>query len=787
LPTLALLTVAGMAVWSMGLLGSAIMGVYRPELFGAAGWVVTLASVAAWLPNAKTLLTQSWSRNGAWPVCDGILVMGLTLAAGFYFRYPTETIVGGADETVYANHGIFLAQHGRLDVPYPWPEDLDPSFKESLKTQLALPGLHVTEPTLTVQFAHLFPLWLAQAFATFGPGGLFRLNGAFALLSLSVFFGLGRLLLPRLAAVAATLFLAFNPSELWLARISLSEILTQLLTWSGLLVFYQALNKNNRFWARWAGVFLGMAALVRCDSLLLVPMLFMAHLGMVLIQEPATERAGSVWAALYQTALPVFLLAVGYYRFFSTTYFTDLHEQLTAIALFTAISLVALLGVCLAARFLHPWFRSPWLLAFMGVGLAVLAVSGYWLRPSWNPTAYESWTLVHLGRYLSPLVIGAAVGGCWLALVSLRGPPQNAHLLPVLVVGLGFAGLYLWKPSVDPLHFWAVRRYVPVVVPAFVLFAALSFTWAVRRLPAWVNPAATTALLAWLGYFTAQAGRLIWFFPENCGLYDSIRSLDDHLPTNALVVAHGKPWRLVPFPFAFGRHVVVLDAAGDKEKEYDYEKTGALVKQWLTTRLDQGQAAYLLCENYRFPGGHNHELHQETCWRDFTEQVWVPLPKRKLRESWTWYLYQITAFPTPSDYLDLSLGNEKIWGVEESGFAEPSRADRQPVRWTTGRGRLVVPLDSRSLPQALTVRLKVGRLGTNLRVLVNGQDVFQGTVSAGDWSQTFELASVRLNKELTIELVSNTFIAKDVMEDNEGENPVGVMVKEVRLQRRGRS
>jgi hypothetical protein len=780
LPKLALMTVAGMAVWSVALLGSAMMGVYRPEVFGAAGWVVTLASVAMWLPNAKTVLAQGWHRMSGW---DGVLAVGLAVAAGFYIRYPTDTIACGDDETVYANHGVYLAEHGRLDVPYPWRNDLDPAFREAFKRQLAVPGLYVTEPTMTVQFAHLFPLWLAQAFATLGPVGLFRLNAGLALLSLSVFYGLGCLLLPRLATVAATLFLAFNPSQLWLARISLSEMLTQLWIWSGLLLFYQALNESNRLWARWAGVFLGMAAVVRCDSLLLVPLLFLAHLGMVLIQEPTTERTGAVWAALYQTALPVFLFAVAYYRFYSTCYFTDLHEQLTAIGWFVVISLGLLLGVSRAARFVRPWFRSPWVLAVVGLGLIVVMVYGYWLRPRWNPTAIQSWTLAHLERYLSSLVIWAAFGGCLLALAALPRQSRNVHLLPMLVVGLAFSGLYLWQPSVHPYHFWAVRRYVPVVMPAFVMFAALALTWALRRLPAWAALATTILVIAWLSHFTVQAGRLIWFFPENYGLYRSIRSLDDHLPQGDLVVAHGTPSRLVPFPFAFGRLVVVLNAWDEKSKVHNYEKAAGLLERWLTTRLGQEQPVYLLCENYRFPGRHNHEVHQETCWRDSTKQVWMPLPKETEMECWTWYLYRITALPTPSDYINLSLGNERVWGVEESGFGDPTQADGQPIRSIKDKGRLVVPLDRSSPPQALTVSLKAGRSPTNLRVLANGQELFQGTVSSDDWSQRFDLTGIRFGKRLTIEIVCDALSPKGAIERDKGETPVGVMVKAIRLLR----
>src|SRR5262249_62247460 len=112
------------AVWSGPMLGWATLGVYRPEYFGMVGWVITLVALTQ-LPRAFPRLREIAWQFRSW---DAVLIAGLIGAAWLYLGYPTESILSGADEGVYANHGVFMARYGRLDVPYPWPADVGRFF-----------------------------------------------------------------------------------------------------------------------------------------------------------------------------------------------------------------------------------------------------------------------------------------------------------------------------------------------------------------------------------------------------------------------------------------------------------------------------------------------------------------------------------------------------------------------------------------------------------------------------------------------------------------------------------
>lgn len=63
--TFALITVAGIAVWSVLLLPAAVAGVYRAGVIGLVGWAVTLFTLA-WLLNWRTMLPEVRLELSAW-------------------------------------------------------------------------------------------------------------------------------------------------------------------------------------------------------------------------------------------------------------------------------------------------------------------------------------------------------------------------------------------------------------------------------------------------------------------------------------------------------------------------------------------------------------------------------------------------------------------------------------------------------------------------------------------------------------------------------------------------
>jgi hypothetical protein len=788
----ALWTVTGIVVWSGGLLAAAAAHVYRGTYFGLAGWAVVLVNLVVLL-RCGGLAVSVGPTGSVW---DWVLIAGLVLAAGLYLGFPHESIGEANDMGVYANHGIFIARHGRLDVPYPW-QGADPALAGELvrysphrsnffRNHVFL-GFQKNGPRMTVEFGHVWPVWLAQAFSTVGPAGLFRLNGVFALLALGAFHGLCRTVLPAPAAVAATLFLALVPSQVWIARTTLSEVFTQLAFCAGLLVLLHALTTGSLASARWAGAILAFTAFIRCDSFLLLPLLVVAQLGQALVGQPVAGYPASAWLAFQETAVPGFLLAVGYFAFFSRPYFRKqfFYFRLLGVGTVAAVGLRLVLPP-FVGDLAQPWLAAGPAADLVGGGMALLAAYAYWVRPvvvhyrldfpdhpNHGQAHRAEYSLQDLGRYLSPPVLGAAVAGWWLALRGARSP-SDLWLLPWLVIAAGYAGLYLYDPCDDPPHFWRVRRYVPVIIPGFIFFAAVAACWGLEQLPEGWRELALAGSLTWLGGFTIQVGAPFWWRAEDPGTYEQIRSLAELVPPGDLVFAAGSPDWVTPLAIAFDRRVVHVALNADCGWK--------LLARWVAGQVRQGKPAYLLCEHGWFFAPHARELGRVILYRTFLEPTLHPVPCRFLHQEVAVVLVAISGPLELAEVLQFPLGGRRVWGVAEVGFHSHEMIGGQPVRWTNGHGKLMVPIGEGRPGQVLIDLAQGNPNGGRLRVLADGCELFDGPIDGGrGWFAVLPLADIPVGRVLTLELISNPLVPSETLDEPMDSRRLGVLVREVRL------
>ncbi len=135
-----------------------------------------------------------------------------------------------------------------------------------------------------------------------------------------------------------------------------------------------------------------------------------------------------------------------------------------------------------------------------------------------------------------------------------------------------------------------------------------------------------------------------------------------------------------------------------------------------------------------------------------------------------------------SAFAGLRLGAEEVPGVGETGFHPPETAGETTFRWTDGAARLTVPTDPGAPPARLRLELLyTGRLAGVLAVSIAGHELFRGELPPGAWSQTFDLDGVVWTGETVIELDSDTFVPKKVM-DSRDARTLGVAVAGIWLE-----
>lgn len=435
------------------------------------------------------------------------LLMWLATASWLFFR-PHEFITGGADAGVYINLGANIARSGAILIHDPLLAALDPALYPALLRQLPpsemapfylFPGFYVPgAPAGTVipQFYPLHPVWQAIAFAV---GGLRTellttpLWGALG--ALAVYFTMRRLW-GWPAGLLALTGLSVSALQAWFARYPTAEMLTQYLLWTGLwaLIAWLDGRKPAGLWAALAGGALGQVFLVRIDmyALLLLPV----GVGFWLWRTRGWRRE-SLWFFGLFGLFAAHSLAHG--AFLSSPYFYGLFGYSLRLLRQFWLPGVALLGLAVVIFLMVAWRpalrqrlfaaivarRQLWA-TIAAILLLAAACYGYFLRPHWGQVkTFAYWygggaipnldheNLLRLGWYLGPGGIALSVAGaCWLLVKETDR--RTAFLLGI---GLFFSFLYLWRIQANPHQIYTMRRYVPVVLPFFIVAAAYLIHW----------------------------------------------------------------------------------------------------------------------------------------------------------------------------------------------------------------------------------------------------------------------------------------------------------------------
>jgi len=649
----------GLALWSTPLLVTAMCGVYRAIWFGVVGWLAALAT-------ARFL---SREINGAAVVGiktakpDLVLLAGMLTAAVLYLGFPTETPIVLGDAGVYANHAVHIERSGRLDIPYKAMSDaveavIDTHWYEPQYGKMYAPGFYLTAPAITVQFAHLMPVWLAQVFASFGPAGLFRFNSLLALLAVAIFYGMAEKLMSRKSAVAAALVFALQPGQIWMARTTLTEIFTQLFLWSGLLLLLYAFENREQKLAGIAGLLVGFTGLLRIDSFLLVPLFIFAHFVIKIALPDKAVADKPLWRSFYLVMIPIFALAYCYYVFFSQPYAYALSNLTTKIGIVTILSLGLHLFACGGCvEFIRRFFLSRPMFVVFSCTVAGLAIYAYFIRPNlgnpylikgvfanWNKSIglrdFRENSFVNLGKYISPPVIWGAVVGFLLICKRVLSHRLGSLVIMLLVITGGYSFLYLWTPSINPHHIYAIRRFIPMVIPGFIMFAFISFDALLDRLKPSFYRVAMVALPLYLILFLVRADRLVAGVAEEKGTFAELRGIASQLPQDNTVLAWGRvngwaEW-MNPLLVAFECNVAPVNL--------ESPKAPLALRTWVLTQKMLEKPSLLLADAEPLLAGFEFtRIKTFTLSRSALEPTTHPLPKNISKGEQKFSLYEIRA------------------------------------------------------------------------------------------------------------------------------------------------
>jgi len=676
----AAISLAGILLAEAGAFAAGSLAVASVVLLG-----VALAVCVRWLRGTAP-------RRRATPAADWATLAIAVVAAAALFMPPADAVIEGSDGSVYLAIGRILATSGTLRPSDAVLERIPPSDYPDLFSSDRLapvrlnffPGGIQLEADGTVEpnFFHLTPVWMAALEVFVGRRGPGLVSPLFGVLAVAFVWGLARRLSGSAwAGLAAAGLLAASFGEMWFARYPTAEITTQAMVSAALLFVLVMSDTGLSAAGLVAGVALGLVALTRIDGLVMVttPLLLVGVVH-ALVSRGDSRR---VWSVFLGAAGVVTALALLHAWLFSPAYTGRLLNLMLRRGWRTAN--VAVPTALLAALMVVAWFirgqvrLAPRVTRGLLVAAGVGALGLGWVA---GPRVIQSPVFL----LITPLAAMLALAGA----IVLLGREQKIRALPVTIVFLASALVYLQNPLDMTVMPMPLRRFVPVVLPLAAVLTSVGLWWVGRR--SWLRvPAAVVCV----GLVAVGVGRARLLFGEHPfdGARSELERVARAIPPGALTVVDAE----APSHLALSLHYQF-----DRPSLVPSGPRGGAVERAAASALGEGRAVRLIAPSKRpattglTAADFGTLVIRPALPVRIEYPVFAPngrrLPVETTREVRDIVLYEVRHAVASDGRLPLRMDVGALdFGWLQGGFHENEVMQGTTARWTERDARIAVP------------------------------------------------------------------------------------------------
>lgn len=638
-----------------------------------------------------------FGRSAPRPCLAALIPIALVALCASRFLPPSEYIIGGKDPGVYVNEGVQLAQRGSITivdplvaaVPPPLRDLFFPSHGQEDYYSIRFMGFRIQDPergSVVGQFPHLFPAALAIGYGIDGLTGVRRTTPILATLGVLATYFFAAAVFGRLVASAAAVLLTLNVIEAWFGRYPNTEVVMQMFLFAVLLAVVRWQSDGIAFFAPVSGAILGLLLFLRIDALLLI----VAVTAGILLATTVGQRGS--WSFFIALAFPM-VLALPYLNGPMRAYSTYPREFIANLGPWQhiAIGLGVFAGTtALFAARQNAAVRSALLRAVPTACSLVIIIGGLYAlflrHPIGKLAEHDAYALRTFANFYVtvPVVLAALLG------YTIYARQAFWRSATFYLVVAAFSLFFFYKLRIVPEHFWAARRFVPVILPAALILASAAAVGGrgVGPLPLRIGRLLIGGVfLLLVASHYARASAPVADYVEFGGVVLQVEELARQIRDNDLVVVEsrdaGGDIHIVGLPLAYiyARNVLVLNSARP-----DRETFLAFI-DWARGRY--GRILFL--------GGAGTDLvsngfEARHLWRDRYqvpeyESVLNGYPRGPTERKFDYALYELS--PGPAHHpLDIDIGAEDdVYVVRFQGKEE---SEGRTFRWTAERSMLTL-------------------------------------------------------------------------------------------------
>lgn len=548
-------------LFSSGLLALTIVGVPLGMLGLFDRWTVALTMAISWPVSALALVRCTHRQNPRNTDASSWIAVLVALSFTFFVAANSgEHLLTNRDPGVYLMTATWMAEHGDLLYDPGLPEQIDGN---TFVPQRRLPqGTYATgDGTAYFQFQHGPAVALATARWVGGSSLMLRATAILAGVGLLGLYLLGRKLTRGDFALLPLTAAAVHPAFIHVSKDAYSEMLALLFVVTAALAWLSQSRTKTRSSMFLTGLIFGATSLTRIDAWLIGIGLVVGLTYMVIGDDRRSRLSGNEMFSLVSGFLVTSLIGLLDLWLRSPEYLEDLGPS--AFPLIGVFGATVVTGLLLAAGFRPSEQLARRIRGFIAplvsIGFAGMALFALFLRshlqvarsgrlnsfvaglqareglPIDASRTYAEQSLEWFARYQGYLPITFAVLSIALGsflVLRRRGDPRT----PILSILFVVAAVYLWRPSITPDHLWAMRRFVPVVLPLGFVVMAWSVRFLIRKVRQPMATVAFGAVMAMAIVSSVAAGWPVASIGTQVGVRNLIAEICQALPTNAVVL-----------------------------------------------------------------------------------------------------------------------------------------------------------------------------------------------------------------------------------------------------------
>lgn len=768
--------------------------------YGAFQWqvlLICLGLLVVWR------LAWQWKRRGddraaptmeaPAPALASVAAAILLVAAGWLYARPAESYLLTDDSAVYTLSGVSLARQGSLwfqvdpilipgdqDDGEFWenPQEYTPIFDEFMR-QFGVPSRDIPIftrqygpfyhsvlylPSVEIGFLPLPKVWAGLCTLLFGAAMAPWAVAFWGVTALAMVYFLTRRLFGWPTALASLVLLGISFPQVWFSRLHLSEAYAQACIWGGLWIValahqYEIKPRTSHWLAAGGGILMGTLSIIRFEALAVI-----LPLVAVLWWRWQGTHSHSRWRPIWTIMLGICTL-VGTALSMGTApyyYFTRVQGLIRATGV--QLPLLGVIVLCASGLLLYRSSRLRQILGQITNRIPVLILLAYcaWCFIScWHLVARD-WTQCLAGwlvQYWSWPGLAASMAGGIMLLMPRQGTRIRPETHAAWATGTAFLLLFAIHPLVSPIHPWAMRRIVPLVMPLLAISAAWFLTRGLRILVRHITSTAWTTRWAWAGYVAIallvggqawlafQPTRVVLHHQERRGLWGQLEAFADRFPPNALLLFNnGAVGSRLPqvMEMAFGLpSLVLLDTEA-------VHSDSVIVDRLIESALDAGRPVYF-CLADASADWHSPRWRLTSVGNQRFETPVVAYAKGRpplasdLATHIFWAdIYAVSAAPSstarvpensPSESFVVPAGSGSYPYLRSGFYGQDVGVGERPVRWTEGHAEIIIPapvgVDGPQLELEIAGGRAPGRQPAHLTVRIEDQVVFDGELPTG--------------------------------------------------------